>query len=165
MSRTALDTAKRFIKRRKFAEALKILEDSTTAEDYKEVYDYFFTTGVAYLYEGEIGNAKAYFEKANRIRLTDPLLMDMFAVLHLRNRDTINATCKYLEAQDYDPEDVLAKRGLEFLKNKGTPEEIARLLSSGEIKKFYPPLGVNPDIIMFSVLAVVFGVLLAIGIL
>ncbi|MBR0031151.1 MAG: hypothetical protein IJP61_02520 [Treponema sp.] len=183
MGRTSLDIAKRFMKRRKFGEALSILEEGLStleeslsirgkelsADEYSErckgLFDYYLTAGIACLYLGDTGNAKAYFEKANRISLTNTLLMNAFAVLYLRRGDTIRATQKYIEVQEADPENELAKRGLDFLEKKGTPEEIVRLLDSGEIEKFYPPLGVNPDIIGFSILAGVFGVLLALGIL
>ena len=163
MSRTSLDMAKKCLRRRKFAEALSILENPATADIYREHFDYFLTAGIACLYLGDTGNAKAYFERANRIKVTDPMLMDAFAVLHLRRGDTINATRKYIEVQEYDPENVLARRGLEFLEKKGTPEEIARLLDSGEIERFYPPLGFNPDIIALSVGGAALCALLAAG--
>ena len=165
MGRSRLDLAKKLLKRRKFAQALSILEDTTIANIYKDDFNYYLTAGIACMYLGDTGNAKAYFDKARRYRTTDPTLINAQAVLFLRRGDTINASMYYLDVLEYDPENKTAKAALDFIKNKGTPEQIARIVDTGEIRRFYPQLGVNSDIITASVFAVLLGVMIAFSII
>lgn len=165
MRKSTLDKAKILMKKRNFSVALAMLEDSTVAGYYHQHFDYFLTAGIACLYLGDVGNAKAYFDKARRLKTTDPTLLNAQAALFLRRGNTIDATMYYLDALQYDPENKLSKFGLDFIKNKGTPEEIARVLDCGEIERFYPPLGLNPDIITFSVFAAILGIAVAFAVL
>ena len=161
MSRSVLERAHSLLQRRKFSHVITLLESGNSPELYRESFDYFLTAGIACLYLGDTGSAGAYFQRARHIRMTDPTLLNAQAVLFLRRGDTDRAISYYLDVLDYDPDNKIALSAMEFIRTHGTYEEVCRAVDSGEIEKFYPSLGVNPDTIKRIVLSVLAGVLLA----
>lgn len=162
MSRTPLEKAHSLLLRRKFSEAIAILEADPNPRIYKESFAYYMTAGISCLYLGDTGTAGQYFRRAREIRVTDPTLLNAQAVLFLRRGNTNMAIQYYLDVLQYDPKNKIALDALDFVKNKGSYEEICRIIDNGEIEKFYPPLGLNPDVVkrfFFSALA---GVALAV---
>lgn len=162
MSRGALERAHSLLQRRKFSHVISLLESGKNPEMYRESFDYFLTAGIACLYLGDTGSAGAYFQRARRIRLTDPTLINAQAVLFLRRGDTDRALSYYVEVLDYDPDNKIALGAMEFIRTHGSYDDVCKAVDSGEIEKFYPPLGVNPDFIKRIFLSAVGGVVLAI---
>lgn len=163
MGRSVLETARSLLSRRKFQKCLEVLEP---ADDfYRDSFDYQMTAGLACLYLGDTGNANLYFQKARGIRVTDPTLLNAQAVLFLRCKDSKRAAQYYLDVLEIDPKNKIAVSALGFIRYKGSDEEILRLIDSGDIKRFYPPLGPNPDIILKFFFSAVLGVLIAMGVL
>ncbi len=149
-----LDMAKRLIQRRKFNTAIKILESSR--ETYDGDFEYHLTLGIAYLYAGIGGQASLQFRKARNIKMQDPRLLLGQAIIFLRNGDTDRAVSYYLEVLDCDPENSTAKDALEFIRNYSGSDLyhiMCKYADSGEIRRFYPPVGMNPDIIRNCVFA------------
>lgn len=165
MSRTVLEKARSLLQRRKFSLVISLLESGNAPEIYRDDFIYYLTAGLACLYLGDTGSAGAYFQHARHIRMTDPTLLNAQAVLFLRRGDTDRAVQYYLDVLEYNPNDKTALNAMSFLKSHGSYEEICRIIDNGEIEKFYPPLGVNPDVIRRIVFSVAAGVLLALGII
>ncbi len=165
MSRTDLERAQSLLQRRKFARVISLLESGNNPEIYRESFYYYLMAGLACLYLGDTGSAGAYFQHARHIRMTDTTLLNAQAVLFLRRGDTDRAIQYYLDVLDYDPKNKTALSAMEFVRAHGTYEEICHLVDSGDIERFYPPLGLNPDVIKRIVFSVIAGVLLAVGIL
>ena len=161
MSRTVLERAHSLLQRMKFSHVISLLESGNSPELYRESFDYFLTAGIACLYLGDTGSAGAYFQRARHIRMTDPTLLNSQAVLFLRRGDTDRAISYYLDVLDYDPDNKIALDAMEFIRTHGTYEEVCRAVDSGEIERFYPPLGVNPDTIKRIALSVLAGIVLA----
>ena len=161
MSRGALERAHSLLQRRKFSHVISLLESGNNPEIYRESFDYFLTAGIACLYLGDRGSASAYFQRERHIRMTDPTLLWSQAVLFLLRGDTDRAISYYVDVLDYDPDNKIALSAMEFIRMRGSYDEICKAIDSGEIEKFYPPLGINPDIIKRSVLSAFVGVILA----
>lgn len=153
MSRSVLDSAHMLLKRRKFSLAISILESN--AEIYEEDFDYYITLGTACLYVGDAGSAASYFGRAREIKLTDTNLLLGQAAIFLRRGDTERAIQYYLEILENDPSNSTAKEAMEFIRTHGEYTEICKYVDSGKICRFYPPLGVNPDVIRNIILATV----------
>lgn len=153
MKKTPLEKALSLLSRRKFYECLEVLEPAQKL--YLDNFNYYLVGGLACLYMDDFGSAKSYFDKARQYRQTDPSLLLGQAVLFLRYGDTARATQYYLDILDIDPRNRIAKRALSFIREKGTYEEIYRLIDSNALKRFYPPLGPNPSVIL--------GILSALG--
>lgn len=156
-----LEKAHSLLQRRKFSHVISLLESGNNPEFYRESFDYFLTAGIACLYLGDIGSAGAYFQRARHIRMTDTTLLCAQAVLFLRRGYVDRAISYYVDVLDYDPDNKLALDAMEFIRAHGTYEEICKTIDSGEIERFYPPLGINPDVIKRIALSVLAGVALA----
>ncbi|MCR4821351.1 MAG: hypothetical protein K5873_00575 [Treponema sp.] len=165
MARSDLEKAHSFLQRRKFSQAITILESGNNPEIYRESFDYFLTAGIACLYLGDTGSAGAYFQRARHIRMTDPTLLCAQAVLFLRRGDTDRAINYYVDVLDYEPNNKLALSAIEFIRTHGSYEEVCHAVDSGLIEQFYPPLGVNPDTVKRIAFSVFCGVVLALIIL
>lgn len=158
MKKTPLEKALFYLSRRKFTECLYELESSVDL--YRDSFSYYLVGGVACLYLNDFGNANLYFQKARQYRQTDVALLLGQAVLYLRHGDTDRAIQYYLDVLDIDRNNKVAKKGIAFIREKGTYEEIFRLIDSNGLKKFYPPLGFNPSV----VLALFFTAFLAVSV-
>ncbi len=145
MKKTPLEKALYYLSRRKFTKCLDELESSVDL--YRDSFSYYLVGGVACLYLNDFGNANLYFQKARQQRQTDTTLLLGQAVLYLRHGDTSRATQYYLDVLDLDHNNKVAKKGLAFIREKGTYEEIYRLIDSNALKRFYPPLGLNPSVV------------------
>ena len=161
MARGVLERAHTLLQRRKFSHVISLLESGNNPEIYRESFDYFLTAGIACLYLGDTGSAGAYFQRARHIRMTDPTLLNAQAVLFLRRGDTDRAISYYVDVLDYDPDNKIALSAMEFIRTHGSYDEVCKAVDSGEIEKFYPPLGINPDIIKRIALSALAGIVLA----
>ncbi len=161
MKKTPLEKALYYLSRRKFTKCLDELESSVDL--YKDSFSYYLVGGVACLYLNDFGNANLYFQKARQHRQTDATLLLGQAVLYLRHGDTGRAVQYYLDVLDIDHDNKIAKKGLAFIREKGTYEEIYRLIDSNALKKFYPPLGLNPSIVFGVFFTILLAVVLFIG--
>jgi tetratricopeptide (TPR) repeat protein len=153
MARDVLQIAQGLMKRRKFSAAIRLLEGRN--EIYEGNFDYYILLATAYLYVGDAGTASSYYQHAREIKLTDTTLLLGQAVLFLRRGDTDRAIQYYLEILDNEPQNVLAKKALEFIRTKGDYGTICRWVDSGKMEQFYPPVGVNPHKILGIVLPAV----------
>ncbi len=125
--------------------ALRFLD--TCEEDYEGVADYYVTYGIAYLYSGVAGKASEMFRKAREISVTNINLLLGQAVVFLGRGEITRAVQYYLEVLDHDPNTAIAKKALDFIRIDGEYETVVKMKETGEIKKFYPPLGFNPNVI------------------
>lgn len=152
MTKDVLSVAWTYIKRRRFATAIKLLEGRS--EIYEDNFEYNVMLAICCLYAGDIGVASSYFQKARRIKLTDTRLLLGQAAIFLRRGDTDRALQYYLEIKEYDPGNKTADEAIEFIRTKGDYDTICRWVDSGRIEQFYPPIGVNPDKILFITLPI-----------
>lgn len=154
MARDALETASNLMRRRKFSDAIKLLE--SRSENFENNFNYSLLLGIAYLYDGDGGSAWKYFGIARKIKLTDSSLSLGYAAIFLRRGETRRAIQYYNEILDYDPKNKTAKAALEFIRLHGDYDTICRWADSGKLKKFYPPIGINYvriiKIVLFSML-------------
>ncbi len=143
MVQDALTIAWKFMRRRKFATAINILE--ARRDIYEENFEYYVLLGIACLYVGDIGSSVTYFANARKIKLTDTRLLLGQAAIFLRRGDTDRALQYYLEITGNDPNNKTAKNAIEFIRTRGDYDTICRWVDTGRIEQFYPPLGVNPE--------------------
>ncbi|MCR5606725.1 MAG: hypothetical protein K6F69_07915 [Treponema sp.] len=146
MSRSVLEAAQLLLRRRKFADAITMLE--SRRELYHGNFQFYLTMGIACLYVGDFGTANAYFQEARHIHENDVNLLLGFAVIHLRRGDVDRALGYYLDVIDNEPENSIAKNAMEFIRKHGDYDTICKWVDTGKIKMFYPPLGINPSLIL-----------------
>jgi tetratricopeptide (TPR) repeat protein len=100
--------------------------------------------------------------------MRDPFTMLGLAALYLNRKDTGQAVDYYLDVEELDPGNKIAKRGLAVIRKHSNPDSLSSRLAAGKLKKLYPPIpssGFLPKTFLaaFSVLALI--ALLAFGIL
>ena len=100
MAQDVLSVAWKFMRKRQFATAIKLLEGR--AETYEDNFEYYLITGIACLYVGDFGAAGSYFQRARRIKITDTRLLLGQAAIYLRRGDTDRALQYYLEIKEND---------------------------------------------------------------
>lgn len=150
MKKTPLEKGLYYLSRRRFAECLLALEPA--ADLYRDSFVYYLTGGLACLYLDDFGSANLYFQRARQFSSTNPTLLLGQAVLFLRHGDTNRAVQYYLDVLEQEPKNRIAKKGMAFIKEKGTAEDIFRLIDNNKLKDFYPSIGINPDIFTFALM-------------
>ena len=141
MRQDSLTIAWKYMSRRRFSSAIKLLEDK--ADTYEEHFEYYLKLGIACLYIGDIGAASSYFQHARRIKMSDSNLLLGQAAIFLRRGETDRALQYYLEIKENDPQNKTADAAIEFIRQHGDYDTICRWVDTGRIEQFYPPLGVN----------------------
>lgn len=158
MARSVLVTAKHLLKCRRFSRAIALLEGNR--QFYRDNADFYVTCGIACLYVGDYGTANSYFNQARKITLTNLDMLLGQAAFFLHRGDTDRAVEYYLEVLDNHPENKIARRAMDFIREDGSFESVCRMEEAGTFRKFYPPLGVNP----LSVFRIAVSALIGIGI-
>lgn len=145
MGLSTLEKAKRLLALRHFSDVIRLLEPLII--EYKDSFQFHYLLGTACLYVGDIGGAELYYKRARNLKMTNVDLINAQAVLYLRRGEINRAVEYYLEAQEYDSDNKLSKKTLEFIKRNSNPEGIIQLVQSGKVKRFYPVLGVHPGLL------------------
>jgi len=133
-----LNRAARLAKLRDYEGAIHILEAEENR--YAGSYKYYYLYAVICLYSGDFGGALSKFKLAREIKIRDPLTMLGFAVLYLRKKNTSQAVNYYLEVDELDPGNKIAKRALSAIRKHSEPEALSDWLDSGRLEKLYPPI-------------------------
>jgi tetratricopeptide (TPR) repeat protein len=139
-----LSKATRLARRRNYDGAIKTLEPEVNR--YYGSYWYHYLLGAACLYAGDFGGALTYFKLARDIKIRDPSVLLGMAVLYLRRGETDRALDFYLEVQELDEHNRIAKKALRVIRKYAGLENLTRWIESGRLSSLYPPLPVLPGI-------------------
>ena len=148
----------------KYDESIKLLEAEVFR--YQDSYSYYHVLGLSCLYAGDFGGSFTYFNKAKNIKFKElPPLLGL-AVLFLRRGETDRALDLYLDIQDIDPGNRIAKRALTIIKKYGGTDEMTAWLVRGKLASLYPPLPMpGLSIKPLPVLAVSLAIATVIGVI
>lgn len=166
MAKDILSLARNQLSKRHFSSAIKLLNGRE--EIYEDNAEFYILLGIAYLYTGDAGTASSYFQRARRITVTNVTLLLGQAAVFLRRGLTDRALDYYLEVLDQDPGNKVAHNAMEFIRKEGDYNTICKMADTGELEKYYPPLGVNPNtiaVIVGSIVGFVIGVGIALTIM
>jgi tetratricopeptide (TPR) repeat protein len=133
-----LTKAVRFLKRGNCGKTIQLLESEVLR--YRDSFQYHYILASACLRAGDFGGALTYFKRAREIRVRDPLALTGLAALFLRRGETDRAVDFYLEVQDLDPSNRIAKKALKVIKKNAGNEKIAAWIDSGKLPRLYPPV-------------------------
>jgi tetratricopeptide (TPR) repeat protein len=109
--------AVRLARRRKYAQAIKLLEAEVFA--YGDSWQFPYILGLCYLKSGDSGSAFPLLRRAceKDDRRAGPFLA--LAALHMRRGESARAVSLYLRVKDFDAGNRLASRGLRVLQKYG----------------------------------------------
>ncbi|MDR2135477.1 MAG: tetratricopeptide repeat protein [Treponema sp.] len=124
--------------------AIKTLEPEVNR--FHDSFRYYYILGVSCLRIGDFMGAFTYFKLARDVRIRDPNALLGMAVLHLRRGETDRAVDIYLDVQDIDPRNSIARKALAVIRRYAGRDRLTEWIESGELRRLYPPLPpVPPD--------------------
>jgi tetratricopeptide (TPR) repeat protein len=133
-----LTKALRLLKGGDYGKAIQFLESESL--QYRGSFNFYYLLASACLRTGDFGGALTYFKRSRELRIRDPLAMAGLAALFLRRGETNKAVDFYLEVQELDPNNRIARNALKVIKKNGGPEKIAAWIDSGKLSRLYPPV-------------------------
>jgi hypothetical protein len=153
--------AARLVRHRNYDGAIKLLEAEENR--YFGSFTYFYLLGVSYLYSQVFRMALTNFKLAREQKMRDPSVLLGLAVLYLNRGDTDKALDLYLEVQELDENNKIAKRALKIIRKYPGPENISAWIDSGKLPVLFPPLPKLPSLPSGIIRGVVVLALLAAG--
>jgi tetratricopeptide (TPR) repeat protein len=133
-----LSRAATLAKRRKFDNAIKLLK--AEEDRYYGSFKYYYLLGIISLHSGATVEALTNFKQAQKIKMKDPSVMLALAVLFLKRMNTVQAVDYYLDVQEMEPGNKIAKRALSVIRNNSSPEALSDWLSTSKFETLFPPI-------------------------
>jgi hypothetical protein len=99
--------------------------------------------------------------------MKDPYTLLGLAVLHLKRMDTVQAVDYYLDVQDLNPKNKIAKKALTVIRKHSDSQELSDWLTPERLAKLFPPIpfpGVNIKMLVSSLLILAAALVLFFGI-
>jgi tetratricopeptide (TPR) repeat protein len=149
-----LTKATRLARSGKYEGAIKILLPE--ANRYNGSFRYCYLLAVCCLHTGDFGGALSYFKAARDIKMRHPGALLGFAVLYLRRQEIDKAVDYYLEVQELDEKNRIAKKALKIIRTYAGTGNMSAWLDSGELPKLFPPIprpGISPDRVLAAAAA------------
>jgi tetratricopeptide (TPR) repeat protein len=122
-------------KKHNYENALTALKDEE--DKYYGSFKYYYLYGLFSLYSGNYAEAHENFNYARKIKINDPNLMLCFAVLYLKRMDTVQAVHYYLEVQELDPKNKIAKKALAVIRKYSAGEALSEWMTEN-LSKLFP---------------------------
>jgi tetratricopeptide (TPR) repeat protein len=161
-----LSKAAGLAKKHKYEEALKILKDEE--DRYSGLFKYYYLYAVICLHSGSFVEAHEYFHSARQQKMKDPGTLLGLALCCLRELKTARALDYYLDVQEADPKNRIAKRALAAIRKNSDPEALSEWMTPKKLEKLYPPIPgplISPKTIFNAVLILAAASVITLGIL
>ncbi|AEF83580.1 tetratricopeptide repeat domain protein [Treponema primitia ZAS-2] len=152
-----LTKAVRMVKRGKYGDAISLLQPEVVR--YHDSYTYYLILGGACLRAGDLGGGFTYFKRAREIKMLEPPALLGMALYHLHRGETEKAVDLYLEVQDLEPRNRIAKKALGVLRKYSGTDALQGWIDSGKPASLFPPLPELPPT-LGSIIAPIAGILL-----
>ncbi|AEF81746.1 tetratricopeptide repeat protein [Leadbettera azotonutricia] len=140
--------------------AIRILEPEVYR--YYGSYTYNYLLGISYLYSRVYGMALTYLRLAREIKMREPSVLLGLAALYLNHGDTDRAVDLYLEVQELDEKNPIARKALKIIRRNPGPENMSTWIDSGKLHTLFPPLPKlqkNPG----RIIAIAIGIVAVLG--
>jgi len=161
-----LSKAAEFAKRRKYEEALKILKNEE--DRYNGFFKYYYLFAVICLHSGSFVEAHEYFYSARQIKMKDSSTLLGLAVCCLRDMKTARALDYYLDVQEIDPNNKIAKKALNVIRKNSDSDALSEWMTPLRLEKLFPPIpspAINPKMLINASLLLAAAFVLVFGIL
>jgi tetratricopeptide (TPR) repeat protein len=148
-----LSKAARLARSRKYDEALKTLK--AEEDRYYGSFKYYYIYGLISLYAGVYVDALSSFKQARQQKMKDPNTMLALAALYLKRMDTVQAVDYYLDVQEIDAGNRIAKKALAVIRKNSDTEALSDWLTPERLTKLFPPIpfpGITFKMVVASVL-------------
>lgn len=151
MQRNPLELAERLFQQKRWGSTIQLLEPLDAV--YRENSRYLFLLGTAYLHAEDIGAAYSCFRRGRQLDFRNISILSGLAAVLIRRGETDKAVQIYIEILERDNRNLLAKRGLEFLRKHETEQLDFNKRLNGLLKKrLYPGPAFSLKPLVFSLL-------------
>jgi tetratricopeptide (TPR) repeat protein len=133
-----LTKAIRLLHRRKYGDVIRILESEIFR--FRDSFKYYYILALACLKVNDFGGALDFFKRARDIKKRDVHVLLGLAVLFMRRGDTDRAVDLYLEVQEMEPKNKIAKKALKIIRKYGGTENSDTWVETGKLSMLYPPI-------------------------
>ncbi|MCK5672653.1 MAG: hypothetical protein KAH95_04715, partial [Spirochaetales bacterium] len=120
MRSKTLKKASGLFKAGKYKQVLQLLEPQVFR--YRQSFDFYYYLGISCLNTSDFGGGYSYLQRAITLKPDDINTMAGLALVHLKRQESSEAIQQWFQILDIEPNNKLAKRGLETLK-KYTKQE------------------------------------------
>jgi tetratricopeptide (TPR) repeat protein len=148
-----LNKAALLAKKHDYKSALKILKDEE--DRYFGSFKYYYLYGVICLYSGSFVEAHENFKLARKLKIKDSSTMLGLAVLYLKRLNTGQAVDYYLEVQELEPKNKIAKKALLIIRKYSAAQALSEWMTFERLSKLFPPIpspAINPQKIIKAAL-------------
>ncbi len=136
MQSKTLKKAKQLFKAGKYSKVLIMLESQVFR--YRQNFDFFYLLGMSCLHSSDFGGGYSYLQRAINLKPEDINTLAGLAVVHLKRQESSESLARWFEILDIDPNNKLAKKGLEALKKNSKPEYFLEFINSEKILFLLP---------------------------
>jgi tetratricopeptide (TPR) repeat protein len=133
-----LGKATRIARGGNYEESVKILESEESM--YRGSFHYSYLLGVCYLHLGDYSGALENFRHAARLKTQNPLPLLGMAVYYLRRGDIEKTVDCYLDVQELDKNNRIAKKALNIIRKHARGDDFSSVHDTGILQKLYPPV-------------------------
>jgi tetratricopeptide (TPR) repeat protein len=133
-----LTRATRLAKSGNYESALKALEPEVNR--YHDSFRYYYLLGISCLHVDDFSGAHDYFRLAQKVKMRDPLAILGMAALHLRRGEIDKAVDCYLEVEEIDGKNRIAKKALQIIRKYSGKDAFQAWRDSGKLHTLYPPI-------------------------
>lgn len=133
---STLTKAARLARRGKYEAAAQLLEGEVY--NYRDSFMFFYLLGLCRLYSGNYGGAHDYLTRARELKAREPSALLALAALYVKRADSRRAINLYLEVQDIDGKNRVAKRALNILKKYAGSDDLQAWIEKGKLRSLYP---------------------------
>lgn len=146
----------------KYPQAIRFLEPKVPL--FLEDEFFYFLLGISCLHTGDLGGSEFYFKRSLQVNNENITSRLFLAAVNLKKKDQANAARLWLNVLDLQPENKLARKGLNTLKKIKSPSELEQFINSRKFYSLTPSMkGLHP-FIRSIFLAALFLILLSSGI-
>jgi tetratricopeptide (TPR) repeat protein len=133
---STLTRAARLARRGKYEAATQLLESEIY--NYRDSFMFFYLLGLCCLYSGNYGGAHDYLSRAHELKTRETSALLALAALYVKRADSRRAISTYLEVQDIDGKNRMARRALNVLKKYAGSDDLQAWIERGKLRSLYP---------------------------
>ena len=128
-------SAQQYFQQGNFDKVIRILEPQVF--EHRSDWKFYSYLGYASLYTGDFLKASSYLQRALQLNPNALELMYGLAVLHLKRGETADAVRIWLHLLHTNPDDTIAKEGLDFVNNADI-KQLGSLLTLKKCRSLLP---------------------------
>lgn len=128
-------SAEQYFRQGNFDKVIRILEPQVF--EHRDDWKFYSYLGYASLYTGDFLKASSYLKRSLQLNPESIELMYGLAVLHLKRNETADAVRIWLHILHKNPDDAIAKEGLDFINNADI-KDLSSLLTLKKCRSLLP---------------------------